>query len=213
MAAGKRAIAKRRTRIETASALEHVAKQLERLGVWSEFRSLVEAGCEADMLLVAFSAVVPYSKRDSWAWLFAFSRRRVQTAIRRLRECGDVVKRLNHSQAAHEFAKSRPELDLGVLQETLHDYAEFLTHQARRQSGFNPRGRPNFNSARAQITAYVKVAANGPHDRELAHIFSQLTNGRVTADAQKVWRRENAELIRKTGRFLPMAEPSAPRKS
>jgi hypothetical protein len=101
MSARGRTANSRSSRMKVEPILQPVADQIKRIGAWHEFHELLDDGCNANELLIAFAAVVPYTKRDTWNQLFGFGRLQLSTAIETLKSAANVLQKLNQSQAAN----------------------------------------------------------------------------------------------------------------
>lgn len=187
--------AARRRWVAKSSTIESV---LEDHGALQHLQALVDAGCKRNevMSLLEFA----FWTDESWMQLVEMDLPRFKREIRQIRQCADIIDRLNRSDLIYhvsiEIRLPWPaELHkYQTLPGQLREYADALDSLRR---VFGPKSRPRLHAWKAWIVALVMEDTKAPHDREVSSLIGAvLDDPKYSEKAHQKWRLDHIDHIK-----------------
>jgi hypothetical protein len=201
----------RRTRILTE--FERLLE--DRGGARKDLHTLVEDGCNqaelSSVLQLAFLA------NESWQALVGMNLRGFKTVLAEIKNCADIVERLNRSELIHRLSiEHRNPLFVGLhdsptLPDRLREYAKRLDQQTEL---FGPKRNHRKHLWKALIVAIVTEDTKRPHDAEVSAIIAAvLKDMKYSEKAHQAWRLKHRSYIERMRalRKPPLMPPPRPR--
>jgi hypothetical protein len=178
-----------------ASNIENVLNDHAAL---RDLKTLVKAGCNYDRIVTLLEFA--FWTDESWQQLVGMGLSRFQREINQIRNCADVVDRLNRSDLVYHASievKVPQFIDVfksPSLSEQLRAYADALDF-LRKMSG--PKTKLRQHVWKACFVAMVVDNTKAPHDREVSSLIGVVLNDpKYSEKAHQSWRLTHAELIR-----------------
>jgi hypothetical protein len=172
-------------------------------------RTLVTAGCEESTLLGGLSVLRDCD--DSWEGLLGQawpgfrgdSKKRLQSSIKKIRDCAAEIKRLESTPlwAMMLYVRSgySPGSKFVPWSQALESYADTWSEVI---SKTGPKKHIFQAEAKAGFVAYVKEATGDWHDEEVSALIDVVMDKSSDAHAHLQWRSENEDSIRRLAEEL-----------
>jgi hypothetical protein len=166
----------------------------------AQLKALVDAGCDRSEIVTLLD--LAFLTVESWDSQIGMGLRDLKTALTEIRNCADIIGRLNRTEVLYRAIVEHRIPDFVSLCE-LADLPESLRRYASAVKWFcqivGPKRRPRLLAWKAWIVAVVWESTNRPHDVEVASLIGAvLDDADYSAEVHKTWRFRHRALIQKS---------------